>query len=336
MVTIGIRLDAGKAIGLGHLMRCLSLAEAFSKYKDIRIYFLCRNKIQVKLDYEVVYLNKEYKTKEGSYDFPKIDDELDEMEDLIKKYYIDCLIVDHYGATDSYFQNIRKNVKKLVCIDDGMKREIPVDVIVNGNVYGKDAVYSGGAVLLLGGRYTLLRREFQNPFKKQIKSKVEDVYITSGGADPLRFCDTIMQSIFEEHIKIHIIAGCDFEEGYISDLEKKGAIIHKNAQMVKCMQEADLFITGAGSTLYELAVCGVPSVSFILAEDQELVGNYLWNIGTSVSGGLFSEFDGRLFLDQFKNISDDYILRKNMALTGKRTISSKGAENVVKEFMKIL
>ncbi len=338
MINIGIRLDTGATIGLGHFMRCLSLANALSKFGDFKIYFICRNKINLKVNYEVIYLNKEYTTGKNSYSFPSIYDEIEEVKAVLQQYDISCLIVDHYGARDDYFSLLRNEVKNLACMDDSLERRLPVDCIINGNIYGKDANYGDILVQLTGGDYTLLREEFQEVSVKRIKKDVTNVYVTSGGADPLRFCKTMLEIVRkvsadiakENNMLIHIVAGSDFEEDYVKDLRKSGAIIHCNANMRNCMEEADLFLTSGGSTLYELAVCGVPSISFVLAQDQELVASYMWKAGTSISGGWFSEMDKRKVSGLIENLILDWEIRKRLSQAGKRTINSMGAENTAK------
>ncbi len=336
MINIGIRLDVGRTIGLGHLMRCSSLADSLSKLGDIKIYFICRNKVNIKLNYEIIYVEKEYLKDGNNYVFPSIFDEMDEIKSIIQKYQISCVIIDHYGAGDDYFKELRKSVKTIICVDDSLERDIPVDAIINGNIYGKSADYGRIPLKLVGGQYTLLRKEFQEVSEKVIEKEAENIYITSGGADPLKFCKTMLDIIMKisgkkENLKVHVIAGNDFEDDYISDLKKQGAVLHKNANMYQCMNDADLFITSAGSTLYELAVSGVPSVSFVLAQDQKLVAEYMWKAGTSIAGGKFSERNEEKISDVIESLIIDYETRKRLSEIGQKTISATGADNAARE-----
>lgn len=337
MKRVAIRLDAGKSIGSGHLMRCMSLAERLQSEYGIEVVFICRNELHIETGFETVCLGREYAAEEGGYYFPSICDELDDIKRVLHERQIDCLIVDHYGAGDDYFEEIRDSVSCLISIDDSTRRHIPVDMIINGNIYGKEADYGSVPVQLLGGEYTLLRSEFMDIPKRVLRTQLKIVYITSGGADPLHFCENIAQVVKTEmpDIELHIIVGSDFEPGYVDRLKGYKAVLHENADMKECMVEADLFISSAGSTLYELAVTGTPSISYILAEDQIKVAEKMWEENCSVEGGRYSEFRSQELADSIRRVSD-FEIRKKMSDRGRKMIQSQGALNVVRQIAILL
>ncbi len=339
MGKIAIRLDAGSSIGLGHFIRCAALADALAKLDKHEIRFICRNRLNIKIPFPVLYLKKEYVTAPGVYDFPSIIDEIPEIEQLFREENIDCLIVDHYGAKDDYFFSLREKTKSmLVCVDDSLRRNIPVDVIINGNIYGTDASYADIPLQLLGKEYTLMRPEFCNVPKKEIKAEVKKIYITSGGADPLSFCSTISNTllVFFPQLEIHVIVGKDFTTEYIKKLKKKKIILHQNASMKECMMDADFYISGAGSTLYELAVCGVPSISYIFEEDQKLVADYLHAMGTTYVCGWFRQYEEEKFVCLCNQFFWGKKRRTLMSMSGQRNINSAGAENAARQLQKYL
>lgn len=337
MKQIVIRLDTGPSIGLGHLMRCLSLAERLTEEHLASVSFLCRNRLPQEIPYEVRYLKQGAIALAEGYQVSGIEDEVEEMKQVLRDCHIDCLIVDHYGAGDGYFEALREHVSCLVCIDDGMKRTIPADIVVNGNLYGAKADYGAVPVQLLGGTYTLLRKEFQNLPVRNIRSRMQTVYLTSGGSDPLQFCEKILQAAgghFPE-LSFHVIAGSDFEPEYTAALEKYTAVVHKNADMRECMLDADLFITGGGSTLYELAATGTPSISYILAEDQRRVAEEMWKRDCSVRGGCFAEFQEEKLFAAIEGLKEPG-LRQNMSRAGQKTVRGQGAKQAAKRIMEVV
>lgn len=337
MKRVAIRLDAGRSIGSGHLMRCMSLAERLQSQYGIEVVFICRNELHTETGFEVVCLGREYATEEGGYHFPSICDELDDIKRVLHARQVDCLIVDHYGAGDDYFEEIRDSVSCLICIDDSTRRHIPVDMIINGNIYGGEADYGSVPVQLLGGEYTLLRSEFMDIPKRVLRTQLKMIYITSGGADPLHFCENIAQVVKTEmpDVELHIIVGSDFEPDYVDGLRKYKAVLHENADMKECMMEADLFISSAGSTLYELAVTGTPSISYILAEDQIKVAEKMWGENCSIEGGRYSEFQSQELIDSIQRVSD-FQIRKKMSDRARKTIQSQGASNAARQIAILL
>lgn len=330
-------MDAGKSIGSGHLMRCMSLAEKLHSEYGIEVVFICRNKLHIGTEFESVYLDREYATEKDGYHFPSICDELDDIKRVLHERQIDCLIVDHYGAGDDYFEKIRDSVSCLIGIDDSVRRHIPVDMIINGNIYGLEADYGSVPIQLLGGEYTLLRPDFMDIPERLLMAQLKIVYITSGGADPLRFCEKIVRVVKAEvrDVELHIIIGSDFEQDYVDELRKYKAVLHENADMKECMMKADLFISSAGSTLYELAVTGTPSISYILAEDQIKIAEKMWEENCSIKGGRYTEFQPHELIASIRQMSD-FQIRKKLSDRGRRLVQNRGTSNVARQIANLL
>ncbi|MEY8392161.1 UDP-2,4-diacetamido-2,4,6-trideoxy-beta-L-altropyranose hydrolase [Lachnospiraceae bacterium 45-W7] len=338
MKKIAFRLDTGNSIGAGHFIRCMALADELSEISGYDIIFICRNKLEQPSRYPVIYIEKPYVTKETIYEFPSIIDEMDELTDILNKENIDCLIVDHYGAKDDYFQKLKKFVPYLVCIDDSLERHIPTDIVINGNIFGADAEYGNIPLKLTGSSYLLLRPMFRNVAAPKNNAIVKDIYITSGGADPCEFCyriSTELRNHFSD-MNLHVIAGCSFSKKYIMKLQKLKLSIHQNADMKECILNADFFISSAGSTLYELALCGVPSICYILAEDQKLLAEYMSCRGSTYLGGNFQSFCGQAFFHQCQMLFSNRKKREKMSEHGKALIDGFGAKRTAEKLFQFI
>ena len=337
MKKIAIRLDTGQSIGLGHMIRCLALADECSLISNSKIIFICRNKWEGMIPYPVISIKKPYITNEKIYEFPSIIDEIDEVSEIIAQENIDCLIVDHYGAKDDYFRKLKNRVPYLVCIDDGLQRDVLADAVINGNVYGADAQYGNVPLKLIGSRYLLMRKEFRNVSTRQNNQTIKEIYITSGGADPCEFCCKISDALIKNFstLRIHVIAGCNFTRSYIKKLQEKNLVIHQNANMKECMRNADFFISAAGSTLYELASCGVPSVCYTLANDQRLLAEYMNRKGTTCAAGDFEAFNETQFCRQCSILFSDKEKRDNMSKNGQRLVDGYGVSRTAEKILQL-
>ena len=210
MATIAFRFDAGPSIGSGHLIRCTALAEALRTLEH-QILFLCRNPLSDPPPYPVLFFAPPLPVStDGRYEVMDIIDELSAIQTLIPERQIDCLIVDHYGAGEAYFSALQGCVGLLVALDDTHRHPIPVDLVVNGNIYAERLSYPEASASLIGPWYLPLRKTFQSVTPRPISPRVRKVYLTSGGADPLRFCKTALEWLLalpQDHIQIHLIAG---------------------------------------------------------------------------------------------------------------------------------
>lgn len=127
---VAIRLDAGPAIGSGHLIRCLTIADELFQEYGVEVVFICRNQISIQIKYPIIYLKNEYNMQCKTYSYPTLDDEIMELVSVLKNKKIEVLIVDHYGAGDNYFKKIRNHIKYLFALNDGLECDVPVDGII--------------------------------------------------------------------------------------------------------------------------------------------------------------------------------------------------------------
>lgn len=340
-MKIAFRLDCGAAIGSGHLIRCGALAEEFAVQR-CEVLFVCRNKVTVPVAVPVHYLTHAYTDDcSGQYTFPSIEDETEELIKVLKENQISCLIVDHYGATPAYFEKLRPHVECLAAIDDLAKYTLPVDVVINGNLYADERDYETIPVRLCGPSYTLLRRCFRHVERKEIRKQIQDIYVTSGGADPLGLCKKLISACLSWNrgtAVFHIIIGPSFQPEYIEELT---IVTTKNpcvkllymADMVDCMRKADLFITASGSTLYELAACGVPSISVVLAEDQQKAAKEMHRHGISYNIGGVMQVESRVLLTVLDMFSD-VTVRQQMSALGQKLIDGCGVQRAVFKILK--
>lgn len=333
MATIAFRLDAGPAIGSGHLIRCTALADALQELGH-HILFLCRNRLSCKISYPVVYFAPPLQSVSGdSYHVQNIEDELPALCRLLSEQHIECLIVDHYGASEAYFLRLKDQACLVAAIDDVRPHPFPVDIVINGNIYAEELSYPEARYSLLGPCYVLLRRSFQIPYLKAVHAEVKHIYITSGGSDPLCFCLEALRwlsAVCKQIGHIFVIIGPDFLPSYIQQLKNndlKPILLH-NVNMRSCMDDADLFITSAGSTLYELAACGVPNISCILSDNQRLIAKTMHAYGYSCCIGEFCQIEFSDATAVLNKMISNYACRKNMSTKAHRRFMQSGVENV--------
>ncbi len=110
---------------------------------------------------------------------------------------------------------------------------------------------------------------------------VKNIFLTTGGADRRGLSELIIGAILSEpelrfrdpkNKKIHLLAGRFYRvtpkvESYIED---GYVVLHQNVDNVaEIMGGCDVAITPAGTTLYELCAVGVPSFSYVFADNME-------------------------------------------------------------------
>ena len=196
-----IRVDASGQIGTGHLMRCLTLADAL-KPSGAQIRFVSRHMpehLRVMLSsngHEFALLNgvsSEQTAYGSSYahwlGVSQAQDARDTTHALFGQTW-DWLIVDHYALDAGWETALRSSAKYILVIDDIADRQHDCDVLLDQNFYADmDTRYTGKVPahcqLLLGPRFALLREEFRR-MREHIKPRigpVKRVLIFFGGVD---------------------------------------------------------------------------------------------------------------------------------------------------------
>lgn len=313
-------------------MRCLSLAFEFKELKN-NVFFLSNEKHEVLIQngFEVIIIEKQ---KDMVL-------ELDPILKIIDKYTIDCLIVDHYEASVEFMTELSKKVNILVYIEDLCKNAPSVDFLINGNVYANKECYPSPhkkTNFLLGTQYTLLRKEFLKLPRRKIKKTPSNIMITTGGSDnhylTIRLLKILIANVLTKRIQIKVIIGKNFKNILeIEDFAKKyeNIILQYNvSNMAQIMCESDLALSTSGSSLYELAITGTPSINFIIVDNQEKVATKMNELNCTVNLGWFNKINDVNISEKIVELINNYKLRKKMSKSGQKIVDGKGAYRCVK------
>ncbi|ADH60464.1 pseudaminic acid biosynthesis-associated protein PseG [Thermoanaerobacter mathranii subsp. mathranii str. A3] len=274
MLKVAIRVDGGPKIGMGHITRCLALAEELAN-NDCNITFITRN------DISSITKIKEYGFDVNVIEIFTIDEEINYITRIINQF--DILITDSYEIDYNYLYTIKKTGVFLVSIDDLNEHDFPCDIVINGNIYAEDLNYkdvTGKTRFLLGPKYVLMRKEFRDLPKKQIKNKVENILITMGGSDPKGVTIKVLKALMSDRnlrsLNIDVVIGPSFNKELVTEINEfaknnKNISTSYNVNatiMRELMIKTDIAISAGGSTLYELAAAGVPTIAVIVADNQ--------------------------------------------------------------------
>lgn len=283
---IYIRADANKNIGMGHIMRCLSIADAF-RFCGYAVIFILANegveRIIKSRGYEAFILNSDYKDLES---------ELEKWPQTPP----DIIIVDSYFATHRYFLELKK-ISNLVCIDDLVAFPYPVDIIVDYNAYANNLDYqslynNSPPKLILGPKYAPLRSGFRNLKRKVQPVRVENILLSTGGADKLHLALHFVKNLVQQKAnayKYHILIGAmntDKERIHAISKDCEFIILHENvSDMIGLLGDIDVAVSASGSTLYEICACGIPLITYVLADNQIRGAEAFDNLGFTINIG---------------------------------------------------
>lgn len=278
-----IRADGNVKIGAGHLMRCMTMGEELAALRGREaVCFVCADQASGELVRE-----NGFSVRVLGTDYREPEQELSLWQEILQETAVEddsgtVILVDSYFATDGYLTELRK-LCYVALMDDLGEHCYPVDCVINYNAFADREYYSQlyegqNISLLIGSSYVPVRPQFLN-VEYSVRENVQDVLITTGGGDSENIAGRILERLLDYPVSFHLVTG-RFSP-HLDNLRKIAECygnvqIHYDVKdMAELMKSCDLAVTAGGSTIYELAVIGVPFVCFAYAENQEPLINYL-------------------------------------------------------------
>lgn len=331
------RVDASRQIGIGHIMRCLALAEAL-KLRGCDSIFLTR-------DYGGLAINiiqkNGFKKIEVMACRADLGSDFNTFKRIALKHHADLAVTDSYNLDCKYYHNIKKMGLKLLVIDDLAKNHISADIVLNQNIYANRLNYSSGSgtKLLLGTQYTLLKRNFYlNRNRYKLSKLLRNMLITLGGSENkdkciIKIIEALGQS-GRHKLNFKIIGRTS---STAKDILRNSGIKYVLKDTVNNiwaeMLWADLTICGGGTTTYELCCLGVPFATVVLADNQELNCKFLERKNISINLGWHNKLNPREIKIKLLGLIDDYKRRAVMSKNGRELVDGKGTERVLDEIL---
>lgn len=340
------RTDGNGTVGSGHVMRCLSIALAL-KRKGCRCCFVTADS-----NFQERIENNGFQVRVLDSDYKDMEKELEQFTGILQQENPEMVVVDSYYVTRKYLEEL-KRYTKVSYIDDLMDRAHPVDWLINYNIYARKENYvslykkEGMPLpkLYLGTAYTPLRLEFFNLPVRQIRRVCKDVLISTGGADPIGLGLALLQRMekmpHREAWTYHIIVGSHNRN--IEVMEKiadklPNVQLHKNVEhMAELMQMCDVAVSASGSTLYELCACGVPTICYSLADNQQqgLKAFGVLGLMENLQDLRLAEDAPGLVLRAISNMAGQYEFRENMARRMRTVVDGKGADRLADHLLSL-
>lgn len=331
-----VRADAGVEIGTGHVLRCLAIAQAWQAAGGSVTFILATSTLADRLNtegIEVKYLLAEPGTTEDAIQTLRITQE----------QQAEWLVVDGYSFGSEYQKLIKQAGVRLLVLDDcGHGNDYVADLVLNQNISADQDLYRQRAPytkLLLGSTYTLLRREFWpwRNWQRVINSTAYKLLVTLGGSDPDNVTLKVVQALEwlgTDDLEVLVVIGG--ANPYFQVLEKQisasnlAISAHRNVrQMPELMAWADLAIAGGGSTNWELAFMGLPSLVITIAENQRLIAAELARQQVIVHLGWHQELSLEQIARGVQALIGDRCQRAAMSQKGRNLVDGNGVQLVV-------
>jgi UDP-2,4-diacetamido-2,4,6-trideoxy-beta-L-altropyranose hydrolase len=286
-VNVYIRADGNSQIGLGHVVRCLAIAEMM--YHQYPCYFLIKE--------------PEEQVKKMISPFAKVIElpstmSLHEETTVLDQYVTpaDILVTDSYALDSHYQAEAKKKVKKLVAVDDEARLHFYADIVINHASPAMAARYSKEAYtqVIAGPQYLIAREAFRKAATTERTVKeINSLFICMGGADPFnitcKVLDAAKNSLFK-HIVVVTGSAYQHAEALRTRCESDRVKWKTNLtadEMINEIKNCEVAVSTASSISLEICCVKAGLLTGIVAENQQNIHRCLVDKGCATTMGDF-------------------------------------------------
>jgi UDP-2,4-diacetamido-2,4,6-trideoxy-beta-L-altropyranose hydrolase len=335
--TLLIRADASPAIGAGHVMRCLALAQAWQDTGGTALLaaYELPSWLETRLAAEKVGV-AHLRSVSGT------DDDARELLELSRQIAASWVVLDgeHLGA--AYIKILKRHSRfRILWLDDfGTPNQNEADLILNQNIgVTSDWYPSWGpkAKLLLGTRYVLLRREFRShaPVLRETGASLR-LLLTFGGSDPDNLTEKVLQAFTEGPPEVHVTAVVSSRHPRLTQLRRLAGSIRADllvdvTDMADLMMRSDMAIIVGGGTLWELLYSGCVVLSYSRNSPQSKAVALLAASGAAVDLGPVAGFEAVRLREEIRRWAIGEPERNLMQAAAKQIVDGNGVARVLRE-----
>ncbi|MEP1552261.1 UDP-2,4-diacetamido-2,4,6-trideoxy-beta-L-altropyranose hydrolase [Paraglaciecola sp.] len=272
-MRIVFRVEGDPNIGLGHVMRCLALAQSLISSGHTAVFLMskssqsfCQNRFDWVGDILPLITNE-------------AQDEASWVQLQCIELKADWLVLDGYQFTQGYRQALVTHHYRLAIFDDiNNSGNLYADVVINGVSNGGALNYEATAPhaqLAVGKGYQVLRQEFLQ-LSDRSWSRRRGLTLMFGGSDPHNLTLSVLEALAKYHVAIPItvITGAAYRNlnelsKFIASCDLPVTHYHDCHTMADVLANSCLALSAAGGSQFELLACATPAILLVVADNQK-------------------------------------------------------------------
>ncbi len=328
------RIDFAVSTGMGHFVRCLSIALQLGPEKAA---FIVERKPAQMIPEAKPFQFFETLSNNAA------DTDAQMTGEFIRSTDAKLLVVDSYQMAPNYYQRLKDSHPNLAlfAVDDfGEKKNLPLDGVLSFGWCTDPSRYASQVLKnsAVGIEYSPIRNDFLS-FRREQRNydQVNRMLVTMGGSDPKHWGLKILP--FLERVSnlppTTIVTGPLFEK----QKELEEAIAHsplkprlnlesRSPQIAKLMSEADLILVASGTTCTEVAFLGTPMIAFPTVDNQEPIAISIERLRCGWALPPAHRLEETDFLRTLNEALQSPKIREEFAINAKNLVDGKGARRL--------
>ena len=334
-----VRADASAAIGMGHAMRCLALAEAYGGSAGGRSVFLMAAPLpgfaaRAQGSGAEVHALTAAAGSAG-----------DVRETLATAAEVGAgwIVLDGYQFDGGFQAALVDAGHRVLALDDhGHAGRYHAQLVLNQNAGADPAPYEDrtqATRLLLGPRFALLREEFRHRSggqRRAAPARARRVLVTLGGSDPDNVSARVLEGLGAVPGPLEIMLLVGPANPHRAALEPAAAacphrveVVTDARDMAQRLAWAEVAVAAAGSTVLELACVGTPQVLIVLADNQAPGAAAMARDGLAINLGRQESLAPDTIAVAVAALADDVARRNEFSRRSRELVDGRGTKRVL-------
>ncbi len=326
------RVDATHDVALGHLKRCISLANKLLIFNIDLIFVTAEDSYTNEILNSLGFINHFSKAKTNSYQDLKF------TTSIAEKFCVNVVIIDSYEIDSAYRKGLMDKGLFVVSISDMVNMDVPAHLIVNGSLNAEKLCSTpDGTEEAFGIKYLILDKNFWGEQLYPISTdQINNILITMGGIDHYDLTTCILKILdsIDGVFSVTAIVGPYYEnlssiKDQVRKMKKPVKLVMSPTSLFKYMQKCSLAFSAGGQTLYELLVLCRPTIGISLWGNQN--SNVMELTQKEAIVGIVYEdnpsFEIKLKA-KTKSLIDDQDTREKIIKNGKAIVDNHSTERV--------
>ncbi|MBP2299048.1 UDP-2,4-diacetamido-2,4,6-trideoxy-beta-L-altropyranose hydrolase [Azospirillum picis] len=292
MAVIIIRADASPAVGTGHVMRCLAVAEALRDQGHQPLFAMAESTAAI-----------DRRLAGEGFHRIRLPDPVGEAADLaatrslLRREHGSAVILDGYRFGEAYRAGLKAAGARVLAWDDlGDGTPLHADIVVNAAPQAALLPYRAmapEAALLLGPAYAPLRREVRLAAREPLRSLGMRplLLVTFGGSDPRGLTGPVIEALAAARpAGCRLVAAVGGSNPRAAEVAERAAALGSDVsveidstRMGALMAESGLAVSAGGGTMAELAALAVPTLLAVVADNQAMASGDAAELGWSIT-----------------------------------------------------
>ncbi|WP_238161673.1 PseG/SpsG family protein [Kribbella antibiotica] len=334
MRHVGVRCDVGPLRGIGHVMRCLALAEELQR-RGLTVEFIC--------DAHTVPWAAGQIAARGIGVRPAVWSPAEHVE-LLSRY--DAVVFDSYDLDAAVYPAVRSTGVPTLAIVDGDLRGAEADVLVDQNLSAEldHPVLPARSARLAGLDYVMIRDEIralrppEPPALRQVA--VPKVFAFFGGTDAFAAGPAVTRALVATGVPFDatVVAPTPELAAAVAAVSAQVKVVGPTDQLAAAVREADVVISASGTSTWELLCLGATAGLVCVVDNQVMGYERAIATGTAAGVGVLSDIreDPTAAAAVLKRLLTDATERNRLAAAGWQLVDGQGRVRVADALLHLI